>query len=309
MNFQDNDIKFEMLEWKDFEELCFDLLLKYNFHSLQWRQGGSDGGRDIEAKYTHTNPLLGSYDEVWYIECKHYTNGLNVRQLSDKLTLASVDQLDHFLLFTSSYLTKDTWEWLEKKRPQLNFKIHVIEYKTLKKKILAFPELISSYFSNEVTKMVRELLKQWVFNDFLPSVQTLYRLSKEINPETLTDRELVFLIYAFNQLGADLNDIEDVEEFSFDFLIPFIIKQRNHNFPALTKDEQEDLNVRYYKGVSSTRSSREIGNNDGHRSFHRLEALNDDKELLEIYFKRTVYKQVEVRIAIYSEEVKEIEQE
>jgi hypothetical protein len=46
MYFQDSDIKFEMLEWKDFEELCFDLLLKFNFHSLQWRQGGSDGGRD-----------------------------------------------------------------------------------------------------------------------------------------------------------------------------------------------------------------------------------------------------------------------
>ena len=50
MIFREDDINFDRLYWKQFEELCYDLLVKFHFYSMAWRQGGSDNGRDIEAK-------------------------------------------------------------------------------------------------------------------------------------------------------------------------------------------------------------------------------------------------------------------
>lgn len=63
MNFKESDIKFDRLDWKQFEELCYDLLHKYQFHSLRWRQGGGDKDRDIEAAFTAINPLVISHSE------------------------------------------------------------------------------------------------------------------------------------------------------------------------------------------------------------------------------------------------------
>ena len=40
MVFMEGDIDFTRLDWKQFDELCFDLLIKYQFHSIMWRKGG-----------------------------------------------------------------------------------------------------------------------------------------------------------------------------------------------------------------------------------------------------------------------------
>ena len=37
MFFTEGDINFDKLTDKEFEELCFDLLIRMNFHSLIWR--------------------------------------------------------------------------------------------------------------------------------------------------------------------------------------------------------------------------------------------------------------------------------
>jgi hypothetical protein len=76
MIFTEEDVDFEKIDDKEFEELCFDLLLKFGYQSLIWRQGGADSGRDIEANYAVVNPLIGSYIERWFIECKKYSGGV-----------------------------------------------------------------------------------------------------------------------------------------------------------------------------------------------------------------------------------------
>lgn len=45
MDFNEHNIKFELIDWKIFEKLRVDLLVKYQFHDLNWRQTGSDKGR------------------------------------------------------------------------------------------------------------------------------------------------------------------------------------------------------------------------------------------------------------------------
>jgi HJR/Mrr/RecB family endonuclease len=102
MLFQESDIKFESLDSDSFEELCFDLLARLGFHSLVWRQGGADSGRDIEASYTVAHPLVKHYDDRWFVECKRYTGGVPVEELASKVAWAEAEKPAHFLIITKS---------------------------------------------------------------------------------------------------------------------------------------------------------------------------------------------------------------
>jgi hypothetical protein len=132
MYFNEDDIDFSKIEdFKKFEEICFDLLYKIGYHSLVWRQGGSDNGRDIEAYFTLSNPLVGPYTEKWYIECKYYTGGVPVDEISSKFDWAEVERAQHLVIITSSYLTTATRTWIEKRMERATFRLHVLEGKAL----------------------------------------------------------------------------------------------------------------------------------------------------------------------------------
>lgn len=294
MNFQDDDIDYKKLHWKRFEELCFDMLLKYQYHSLNWHQGGSDGGRDIEAKYNTMHPVTGPYEEKWFIECKHHTKGLGVAVISDKLELARVKQIDHFFLITTTYLTKDTKDWLEDRRAGLNFKVHILEGKNLKKKLLLFPELVSQYFADDTTKLVRELLKHWLMHDILPTIETLEKLWNEVQPEKLSAEELVFLLFAFSSIDSDLVDDEMYDEFSFDYLFPFIAKFENRTFPVLEPHEYSGGGVYNQDPGWSSKSYTALTDR---MSYHTIEEL-DEKRKIEIYFCRDSGRISDFRIGV-----------
>ena len=55
MKYTKDDIRFAQITPKEFENLCYDLLVKYDFHNLIWRTGGADSGRDIEACFLFKN--------------------------------------------------------------------------------------------------------------------------------------------------------------------------------------------------------------------------------------------------------------
>lgn len=57
MKYVKEDIQFDQISPRGFENLCYDLLVKYNFHGLIWREGGGDNGRDIEASFTFNNTI------------------------------------------------------------------------------------------------------------------------------------------------------------------------------------------------------------------------------------------------------------
>lgn len=294
MEFQDSDINFDKINWIQFEELCFDLLLKYQFHSLNWQQGAGDKGRDIEAVYSVVNSIVGSYQEKWFIECKHYKRGIPVDQISSKVDWAVAEKVQHFAIITNSHLSVTTKDFLNKRQKDVNFKIHIIDGKTLKQKLLSFPDLIVKYFADDITSLVKSLLKQWIFHDILPDLTTLFKLSKSIDIRKLNKEEKVFLYYVFE--SSNYNDVgeyeTDFEEFSFDFLLPTIALETNSSFPIpLVIEKFGDRNM-YTHGSGheqiSTRISDEL-------IWHSLKEI-DNGQLLSICLFRE-NKQVKVYIS------------
>lgn len=84
MKYRVEDIDFSKITPKEFENLCYDLLVKYNYYNLIWREGGADSGRDIEAKHRYIS-MLKQKDTVWFFECKHYSSGVPPVELMSKI--------------------------------------------------------------------------------------------------------------------------------------------------------------------------------------------------------------------------------
>ncbi|WP_448103502.1 restriction endonuclease [Pedobacter panaciterrae] len=295
MTFTESDIKFDKISWKEFEELCYDLLHKYQFHSLSWRQGGGDKGRDIEASFTVINPMVVSYPEKWFIECKHYGKGIPIEQISGKLDWAVAEKVQHFVLMTNSYPSNATTDYIKKRQKNVNFKIHVIDGKALKQKLLAFPDLIVKYFADDTVVLIQGMVRQWLSHNLLPDIKTLFKLSKLIDARALNAEELVFLFFAFESSGYDDTTIyehDDIEEFSFDFLLPTIIANTNRDFPIKKpKDVSGNFGMYYHGAGSSIRTS----NDSDHLSWHYLNIVEDNSMLDIILIREN--KQIEVSIA------------
>jgi hypothetical protein len=132
MIYNEQDIDFQTITDRRFEELCFDLLIRLGYKGLTWRQGSADSGRDIEGRYHVTNPLTESYDEKWFFECKRWSAGLPIIELNSKVAWADAERPKHLVVIVSSYITNDTRGWLEKIAVQKSYAIHVIEWKRLK---------------------------------------------------------------------------------------------------------------------------------------------------------------------------------
>jgi hypothetical protein len=255
MVYKEDDIRYERLNWKQFEELCFDLLLKYQFHDLNWRQGGSDKGRDIEAIYTATNALLGAYQEKWFVECKHYSKGIPVSEISEKLDWAEASDVQHFLLVTNKYVSRAAQEYIADRKKKLSYKITILDGKNLKPKILAFPDLVVKYFADDMLILVQNILKQWLFYDILPDIKILSKLREIVEPAKLNKDELVFLWYAYliSDYDEDLLDFE-TEPFDFDFILPNILGHKNSELPIQYDVEGGDHEVKWsstgYQNIS-----------------------------------------------------------
>ncbi|WP_413671077.1 restriction endonuclease [Mucilaginibacter sp. Mucisp86] len=246
MIFHEDDINFERLDWKQFEELCYDLLVKFQFHSMAWRQGGSDNGRDIEAKRYITDSIVSPYQEKWFVECKRHSNGLALDQVVEKINWTRVEKADHFLLIVSSYVTTQTREWLEKARQTEFFTIHIIEGKFLKQQLLLFPDIIIKYFADDHVRLVRSLLMQWVSHDILPTPKALYDLHKNLDFGQLDYQELGFMWHAYvhseeaiQQYCSDqgLEPIVWDGIVPFDFLIPYLKLAQNWEYPVMKEFE------------------------------------------------------------------------
>ncbi|RYY72249.1 MAG: restriction endonuclease [Chitinophagaceae bacterium] len=301
MRYTDEDINFEVLDWQRFEELCFDLLLKYQFYNLTWNRGGSDDGRDIEARFGVANPLTGFYEEQWYVECKHHSRNITKAALSEKFAQARVEPLDHFLIITSKYLSKGTKKWINEMEPKLAFRVHILDSKNLKKKLLEFPELVAAYFADDTTRLVKSLYKLWLYNDALPDIHTLLRLSTTADPERLTVAEMVFLIYALGKLDYEFTEADDdngLPEFDFDLLVPFIARQPTGPFPVLSPEERERHHVKYFLGHSFQSWPVWTGNGINSHFYHDIRPYEGG--MLEMYFERDIHRRMDVRVGVYA---------
>ncbi|MEV4288460.1 restriction endonuclease [Nonomuraea bangladeshensis] len=98
----------------EFEELCVDLLMSLGF-DVDWRKGSNtnsspaDGGVDIIATYRREDPDGTTYDERWFVECKHSAVPAIGQAEVDKLLRATKvqDKKAHVLLFMTSGFLKN----------------------------------------------------------------------------------------------------------------------------------------------------------------------------------------------------------
>lgn len=219
MTYDEKDIDFKSLDDSRFEELCFDLLLKLGFHHLSWRRGGADSGRDIEAIFTVTNPLIGDYQELWFVECKNHSSGLGPTDIDSKISWAKAERPSHFLLITSSYITNNTRQWLKDICRDAPFKVHLIEGKILRKVLLNYPRLVSAYFAESAEKLLQRQIEEFRENGTFPNVTQLHLLCKQLNLRKLEIHEVAFLFLCCRMQEEQINRWElDNESFNFDDL-------------------------------------------------------------------------------------------
>ena len=106
----------------EFEEYCFELLKKLPFNSVDWRKGTSydsspsDRGRDIECKLTREDIDGSEVHETWFVECKHYKEGVPPTKLHNILAWAQAERPHVALIIASGFLSNPAKDYLENYR-------------------------------------------------------------------------------------------------------------------------------------------------------------------------------------------------
>ncbi len=169
MFFEESDINFKKISDTQFEELCFELLLRLGYKKLTWRQGSADNGRDIEGELLVNNSLIENYSEKWFFECKNYSKGVPPEELYSKIAWADAEKPHHLTLLISSHLSNNSRTWLEKISKEKQYFIHVIEGKQLRKIVLNFNDIVSKHFSDKYQKLINDAKKNWLIHELYPS--------------------------------------------------------------------------------------------------------------------------------------------
>ncbi|WP_444911079.1 restriction endonuclease [Microbulbifer sp. PAAF003] len=134
-------IDLAQLSDKEFEELCFEIILTYNFEKVTWRKGGADNGRDIEAVLESNFGLVDKYYETWFFECKRYSNGVPPEPLNSKIAWADAENPDHLVFLISSHLTNNARTWIDKIAHVKPYKIHILEGDQITRAVLSNPQV------------------------------------------------------------------------------------------------------------------------------------------------------------------------
>ncbi len=197
MKYVKEDIQFDQISPRGFENLCYDLLVKYNFHGLIWREGGADNGRDIEASFTFNNTIK-TKETKWFFECKHYTRGVPPKQLNSKIAWADAESINSLVIFISSYLTNNARTWLEKIIPQKPYEIICIEGEELKERLLNYPDLIERYFSlNRYDQMLKDIKDYKNKFNISPSFELLKEIIENLDLTKLDTEDFGFILLNF----------------------------------------------------------------------------------------------------------------
>lgn len=234
MKYKIEDINFAKISPKAFENLCYDLLVNYNFHNLIWRDGGSDNGRDIEANSNYSNPF-NTIEQKWFFECKHYSAGVPPADLNSKIAWADAEQPNFLVFFISSYITTAARTWLEKISHQKNYKILVVEGPDLKNRIVQYSDLVERYFSeNNYEKLFKDIKDYKVKFNINPSYEVLKEIIENIDLDKLDKEDLGFIILNFyDQYKA----FEGRNDYYGDFNGKVIIRVLEHLKKIITNDK------------------------------------------------------------------------
>lgn len=112
------EISFDILSPTEFEEFVYELLIALGFHAVNWRKGTgfdaspADQGRDIECKCFTKTPDGNQHEERWFVECKHYKQGVPPKELQSAIAWAQAERPNNLLLVASNFLSNQSKNYL-----------------------------------------------------------------------------------------------------------------------------------------------------------------------------------------------------
>lgn len=191
---------------QEFENLIFDLLTLSGLQNCVWRTPGSDGGRDIQGEYIHSDISGYSQKELWYIECKRYSNSVDWPTVWNKISYAEAKAADVLLVATTSSLTPQAIDnmndWNSNKKQPL---IRTWGGAEIRNRLNIYPELLTRY----------ELATSPYDNQsrsFLPLMKVLLKISYSLSSSLAFSQDCSSQIETSSSL-ADLlsRRIEDLD--------------------------------------------------------------------------------------------------
>ncbi|MHB9134669.1 MAG: restriction endonuclease [Armatimonadota bacterium] len=203
-------ISWDHLSPTEFEEFCYDLLHDLGFANIVWRKGTgfdsspSDQGRDLECCFYWQSPDGASHEGHCFVECKHYNNkrGVPPEKLTGILTWALSEQPDLLLIITSSFISNQARNYINKfiKDHNLRSRIDIWDNKKLKVKV-------ETRYS---------LLRKYSIGVGLPKLHLLHPTHIEYLFSTHTN-SLGFLLDTLNKLDPDKRD--DILGWAYIFIV------------------------------------------------------------------------------------------
>lgn len=238
----------------EFENFCSDLLGELGFVNISWRKGTglasspSDSGRDIECKLEITDVDGNKYFETWFVECKHYVEGVPPTKIQGVLAWATAENPDKVLIIASNFLsnpTKDNLASYEKNnRPK--FKIKFWEKPHLEKLTVGKSQLLKKY----------RIVGEFPFVQILHPAHLLYMKGLQFNS----------IKYLFECLdGLDVKKRDEILHWAYESIIqPRYRESKNEketlrelridelSYDAFKKKCQQIIASKYIGGIQLT---------------------------------------------------------
>jgi hypothetical protein len=137
-------IDFTPLDDRGFESLVYDMLVAEGFENLQWRDGGSDGGRDIVATSIDKDRSGYVAESTWYCDAKIYSRGVPFDKIYPTQTRAAAQVPKYLLFAVHPHLTPQCKDELatyeQQERPR--YQIRVWEKKDIERRLHSSPDIL-----------------------------------------------------------------------------------------------------------------------------------------------------------------------
>ncbi|AXP81516.1 hypothetical protein CJ739_2443 [Mariniflexile rhizosphaerae] len=139
---------------EDFERICFKIIEENDFKNLKWfGKSGGDKGRDLVGD-KYEEPLPGvTKSNKWVIQCKRYiTKPPSKADINNILIDAEEHNPTDVLIILSNTLSANTKDWIEQKRKETKYYIHIWEELDLEREINRHRRKIEELFPNFIEK-------------------------------------------------------------------------------------------------------------------------------------------------------------
>jgi predicted transcriptional regulator len=142
-----------VLDWdklsdRDFENICFDILVKEGFDNVEWYgKSGNDRGRDIIC--TKSELILENFRKTnsYLVQCKKWVSRPpDPSDLNDTIAWADVHAPNVLLLMITNTLTSNSRDWLKLKEKTTNYGILSFEEKNFELFFEHNPDLYTKHF-------------------------------------------------------------------------------------------------------------------------------------------------------------------